>query len=123
MPWLKAGEQSVAQGRSRLSSSLVVLQLAFSVVLLTGAGLASRSAAMMQVDIGFESRNLLLARISTAGSVRSRDAHLALIDQVRERFTRIPGAQSVRTFGTGRRSQCVHSGRRHRPRVRLCRWT
>src|SRR6185369_704184 len=50
LPWLKAGEQSVAPGRSRLSSALVILQLAFSVVLLTGAGLASRSAAMMQVD-------------------------------------------------------------------------
>ena len=98
LAWLKAGEQSVAQGRSRLSSSLVVLQLAFSVVLLTGAGLASRSAAMMQVDLGFESRNLLLVRISTAGSVRSREAHLTLIDQIRERFTRIPGAQSVSYF-------------------------
>ena len=38
LPWLKAGEQSVAPGRSRLSSALVILQLAFSVVLLTGAG-------------------------------------------------------------------------------------
>jgi predicted permease len=98
LPWLKAGEQSVAQGRSRLSSALVILQLAFSVVLLTSAGLASRSAAMMQVDVGFESRNLLLARTNTAGSVRSRDAHLALVDQVRERFTRIPGVQSVSYF-------------------------
>jgi predicted permease len=100
LPWMKAGEQSVAQGRSRLSSTLVIVQLAFSVVLLTGAGLASRSAAMMQVDIGFESRNLLLVRLSTAGSVRSREAHLALIDQVRERFTRIPGVQSVSYFRT-----------------------
>ena len=38
LPWLKAGEHSVAQGRSRLSGALVVLQLAFSVVLLTIAG-------------------------------------------------------------------------------------
>ena len=98
LPWLKAGEQSVAPGRSRLSSALVILQLAFSVVLLTGAGLASRSAAMMQVDIGFESRNLLLLKISTSGSARTRDAHLALIDQVRDRFTRIPGVQSVSYF-------------------------
>jgi predicted permease len=98
LPWLRAGEQSVAQGRSRLSSALVVLQLAFSVVLLTGAGLASRSAAMMLVDVGFESRNLLLTRISTAGSVRSRDAHLDLIDQVWERLARIPGVQSVSYF-------------------------
>jgi predicted permease len=95
LPWLKAGEQSVAPGRSRLSSALVVLQLAFSVVLLTGAGLAHRSAALMQVEVGFESRNLLLVRISTAGSARSREAHLTLIDQVRERFMATPGVHSV----------------------------
>ena len=53
---------------------------------------------MMTVDLGFESRNLLVVRISTAGSARTRDAHLALIDQVRERFTRIPGVQSVSYF-------------------------
>jgi putative ABC transport system permease protein len=98
LPWLKAGEQSVAPGRSRLSSALVVLQLALSVVLLTGAGLASRSAAMMQVDVGFDSRNLLIVRINTAGSARSRDAHLALLDQVRERITRIPDVRSVSHF-------------------------
>jgi macrolide transport system ATP-binding/permease protein len=103
LPWLKAGEQSVAPGRSRLSSALVILQLAFSVVLLTGAGLASRSATMMQVDLGFESRNLLLVRVSTAGSARTRDAHLAVLDQVREGLARIPGVQSVSYVGFGSR--------------------
>ena len=43
LPWLKAGEHSVVQGRSRLSSGLVVLQLASWVLLLVGAGLAYRS--------------------------------------------------------------------------------
>jgi predicted permease len=95
LPWLKAGEQSVAQGRSRLSNVLVVLQLAFSVVLLTGAGLASRSAAMMRVDVGFESSNILIVRINTAGSARSRDAYLSLTNQVRERFASIPGVRSA----------------------------
>jgi putative ABC transport system permease protein len=99
LPWLKAGEQSVAQGRSRLSSMLVVLQLAFSVVLLTAAGLATRSASMMTVDLGFESRTLLVARISTAGAARTSEGHRAVIEQVRERFSRIPGVQSVSYFG------------------------
>src|SRR6185436_3458715 len=43
LPHLKAGEQSVARGRSNTSRVLVVLQLAFSVLLLTSAGLAYRS--------------------------------------------------------------------------------
>ena len=99
LPWLKAGEQSVAQGRSRLSSTLVVLQLAFSVLLLTAAGLASRSASMMTVDLGFESRNMLVARISTAGTARTSEGHRAVIEQVREHFTRIPGVQWATYFG------------------------
>ena len=99
LPWLKAGEQSVAQGRSRVSSTLVVLQLAFSVLLLSAAGLASRSASMMTVNLGFESRNLLVARVSTAGAARTSDGHRDVIEQVRERFMRIPGVQSVSYFG------------------------
>ncbi|HKH73145.1 MAG TPA: ADOP family duplicated permease [Vicinamibacterales bacterium] len=98
LPWLKAGEQSVARGRSRVSSALVVMQLAFSVVLLTGAGLASRSASMMTVDLGFETKDMLVVRVSTAASARTRDAHLSIVDQIRERLTRIPGAQSVSYF-------------------------
>jgi hypothetical protein len=39
-PALKAGEPGVVQGRNWVSSVLVVTQLAFSVVLLTSAGLA-----------------------------------------------------------------------------------
>ena len=87
----------------------MVLQLAFSVVLLTAAGLASRSASMMTVDLGFESRNLLVVRISTAGSARTRDAHLAVIEQVRERFTRIPGVQSVSYFRIPGRAEPVRT--------------
>ena len=85
--------------RSRLSSTLVVLQLAFSVLLLSAAGLASRSASMMTVDLGFESRNLLVARVSTAGAARTSDGHRDLIEQVGERFTRIPGVQSASYVG------------------------
>ena len=43
-PLLKAGEQGVVQGHSTISNVLVVLQLAFSVLLLTTAGLAFRIA-------------------------------------------------------------------------------
>ena len=76
-----------------------MLQLAFSVVLLSAAGLASRSASMMTVDLGFESRNLLVVRVSTAGAARTSDGHREVIEQVRERFMRIPGVQSVSYFG------------------------
>jgi predicted permease len=95
LPWLKSGEHSVAQGRSRLSNGLVVLQLAFSVVLLTSAGLAYRSTSLMTMDVGFDSRDVLLVGIATQGSVTTRETHLDLIDRVRERLARLPTVQSV----------------------------
>jgi len=95
LPWLKAGEHSVASGRSRLSNALVVLQLAFSVVLLTLAGLATRSASLMMVDLGFDPNNLLLVRVSTVDSATTRETNLILGDRVKERLRSVPGVQQV----------------------------
>jgi putative ABC transport system permease protein len=95
LPWLKAGEHSVAPGRSRLSNGLVVLQLAFSVVLLTLAGLATRSVSLMTVDLGFDSQNLLLLTARITGSVTTRESSLALIDRIQERLQVIPGVHRV----------------------------
>jgi predicted permease len=95
LPWLKAGEHGVAAGRSRLSNALVVLQLAFSVVLLTLAGLATRSASLMMVDLGFDANNLLLLRVSTTDSATTREANLVLGDRVQERLRSVPGVQQV----------------------------
>jgi hypothetical protein len=95
LPWLKAGEHGVAQGRSRLSGGLVALQMAFSVVLLTSAGLAYRSTSLMKVDVGFNSHNLLLVGVRTEGSVATREAHLTLVDHVRRRLARLPGVTDL----------------------------
>jgi putative ABC transport system permease protein len=95
LPWLKSGEHSVAVGRSRLSSGLVVLQLAFSVVLLTVAGLATRSAGLMTVDLGFDSKDLLLLTVRTTGTAATRETNLVLVDQIRQRLRSIPGVQQV----------------------------
>ena len=98
LPWLKSGEHSVAAGRSRLSSALVVLQLAFSVVLLTVAGLATRSASLMMVDLGFDSKDLLLLTLRTGGAATTRDTSLVLTDRIQERLRAIPGVQFVSYF-------------------------
>jgi predicted permease len=96
LPWLKAGEQGVVQGQSRLSGGLVVVQLAFSVLLLTSAGLAYRSLFLMDThDPGFNRRNLLLVTVNTAGSVQTADAHAALLDRLRERLQELPAVQHV----------------------------
>jgi predicted permease len=97
LPWLKSGELGVVAGRSRLSSLLVIAQLAFSVVLLAGTGLAYRSLSMIDRpnDLGFNKDKLLLVGINTAESAGSRESNAILLDRFRERLSSIPGIESV----------------------------
>ena len=85
LPFLKVGEQALVASRSKLSGGLVVLQLAFSVLLLTSAGLAYRSFTLANgTDVGFDTHNILMATVNTAGSATSPDANLALIETLRD---------------------------------------
>ena len=55
---------SAGGGSTRLRSGLVVLQVALSAILLIGAGLLLRSfASLSDVDVGFETDNLLTAEV------------------------------------------------------------
>jgi predicted permease len=109
LPWLKAGEHSVASGRSRLSNALVVVQLAFSVVLLTLAGLGTRSASLMMVDVGFDSKNLLLLTVRTTSSATTRETNLVLLDRIRERLRSIPGVRQVSYVRTSPSTEMVRT--------------
>jgi len=94
LPSLRAGEPGVAQGRSRLSNVLVVMQLAFSVLLLTSAGLAYRSLSLLDGGHpGFDADNLLLvtvragragASVAAESSPADRDAGFAQLERMRE---------------------------------------
>ena len=96
LPFLKAGEQALVASRSKLSGGLVVLQLAFSVLLLTSAGLAHRSFTVANgTDVGFDTHNILMATVNTAGSASSPDANLALIETLRTRLAHMPQVESV----------------------------
>ena len=103
LPFLKVGEQSVVQARSRLSRGLVVLQVAFSVVLLTTAGLAHRSLSLQDsADVGFDTRNLLLATVNTSASATDTDGNRALVEALSEPLERLPGVESASNV-SGRR--------------------
>ncbi|HEY7059183.1 MAG TPA: ADOP family duplicated permease [Vicinamibacterales bacterium] len=94
LPFLKAGEQSVVQGRSRIANALVVVQLAFAVLLLAGAGLAYRSLALVQaLDLGFNKTGLLLVTIDSQGVPEALRS--TLVDRMRERLTTVPGVNAV----------------------------
>ena len=96
LPPLKAGEQSVIQGRSKLTRALVVVQLAFSVLLVTCAGLASRSLVLVAgAEAGFDTRGLLLVTVNTAGSATNAAGHAALLETLRSRLSSVPGLLQV----------------------------
>ena len=94
LPFLKIGEQSVVQARTRLSRGLVVLQLAFSVLLLTTAGLAQRSLSLQDsADVGFDTSNLLLATVNTSASAADATSNRVVVEALRERLARLPGIE------------------------------
>lgn len=96
LSWLKAGEHGIVQRRSKLSGGLVIVQLAFSVLLLTSAGVAYRSLLRMAtIDVGFDPRNLLFVTVNTAGSATSADTNAALLERLRESLRRVPGVDDV----------------------------
>jgi putative ABC transport system permease protein len=96
LPFLKLGEQGVVQGKSRISRALVILQLAFSVLLLTSAGLAYRSVSFEdEFNLGFDSHNILSATVNTAGSAHDPASDDALLESLRARLRQLPGIEAT----------------------------
>jgi predicted permease len=96
LPFLKLGAQGVVPGRSKLSRALVVLQLAFSVLLLASAGLAYRSVSFADgLNLGFDSGNILLATVNTAGTTHDGAADDMLLDSLRARLESLPGVEAA----------------------------
>ena len=94
LPFLKAGEQGVVQGRSRVAAALVVLQLAFAVLLLAGAGLAYRSLSLVEaLDLGFNKAGLLLVTLDTQAVPEGLRS--GLIDRMRDRLAAVPSVDGV----------------------------
>ena len=62
---LKEGAAVSARGSGRLRAGLVVAEIAAAVMLLVGAGLLARTfAELRRVDVGFDTSNLLVMRIT-----------------------------------------------------------
>ncbi len=96
LPWLKTGEHGIAAGRSALANLLAGAQLALCVVLLTGAGLASRSLYLIGTgDLGFAKDHLLLANLNTAGAAQDERQNVALLERLRQRVRGLPGVTAA----------------------------
>jgi predicted permease len=96
-PALKdSARSSSAASRSLLSRSLIVVQVALSLLLLIGAGLFLRTLINLQrVEPGFNTRNLLLFGVEP-GLIGYKDERLVqLYKQLTERLEAVPGVQAV----------------------------
>ena len=93
----QGGIRSLGAGsRSALAKTLMVVQVALSLVLLVGAGLFIRTLRNLQnVDIGFNRERLLLFNLNAASNGATAPQALALSERIRERIAALPGVRRV----------------------------
>ena len=94
---LKEGSEAFAGGRSqsRLRNGLIVAQVAFALLLLTGAGLAMRSLQnITPTRLGFDSENLVVAPLELERQY-DRARSQEFYRQLDERTRALPGVRSV----------------------------
>ncbi len=100
---LKEGGAALGESRGlgRLRGMLVVLQAAFAVILLAGAGLMVSSIQKLQhVNLGFEPARKVKVQVLFPDGYRfSWEERLRLFEDMGERLRKIPGVRNV-AFGT-----------------------
>jgi putative ABC transport system permease protein len=100
---IRAGSRSVGARHARwLRSSLVVIEIAASIVLLVGAALLGRSLlALIDTDLGVNTENVIAAQLDMAlGRNLDVDRQAAIADDLLQRISAIPTVRAA-GFGTG----------------------
>lgn len=102
-PALKDGGAALGEGRglARLRGGFVVLQAAFAVILLTGAGLMVKTFQnLQQVDLGFDPTNRVKVQISVPAEFprNNWEPWGARMRQIQAQLERVPGVRAV-SFG------------------------
>ncbi len=92
----ESGSSTGSIRKSRLSSVLVVTQIALSLLLLVCSGLFIKSfRAAQQTDPGFNPRNVLVASYNLFPAGYTRDTGVEFHRQVLERIKQVPGVVSA----------------------------
>jgi predicted permease len=87
---------SAGQGSRRLNSSLVVVQLALSLVLLIGAGLVLKSFQnLMRVEPGFQADKLLTMIVPVSKTKGSQEQQLAFYKTLIDDLRTVPGVNNA----------------------------
>ena len=113
---LRSGARGTVGGAGqRLRSALVVAEVALAVVLVVGAGLATKSfARLLSVDPGFRPSNVLAVTMSVPSRYTSIDAmrnyYLSVLDAIRA----VPGVQAA---GSIRDLPLLGTGEMARPEI------
>ncbi len=96
---LKQGARGSTEGGARggFRSALVILELAFALVLLGGAGLLARSFMQLtHVDPGFNPENATVLRLSLPEKKYAKpEQQAAFVDSLVERLQALPGVQAT----------------------------
>ena len=93
----QGGSRTLSGGnRSRLAKTLLIVQVALSLVLLVGAGLFVRTLRNLQsVDVGIKRERLLLFELTAWSSGTDHAGQVTLHQRVLERIGAIPGVRSA----------------------------
>ena len=95
------GPSQVGTPKNRLRGSLVMAQLALSLILLAAAGvLTANVQRIARREIGPNDDDVVQARVELLGN-RSREQMAAEVSALVQRFGVIPGARAASAYGTG----------------------
>ena len=101
---LKISGKGVIGGfrRGKLRSTLVIVEVALSLTLLTGAGLLMRNFVRLQTtDLGFDPNNIVVARLPLPrGQYTTAAAKQRFFDTVLSRFQALPGVVAATETST-----------------------
>jgi predicted permease len=96
----EAGAAGETRSRRLFGQTLVVAQVALSMVLLTAAGLfAAHLSNLRNVDVGFRRDSVLLVTLNPQGSGYNRDQLTRLYQDLLARLHAIPGVRSATLSG------------------------
>jgi predicted permease len=96
--WLAGGGKRATGNlrRQRLQRGLVVAQIAVSVVLLTGAGLLTRTMLQLsEVDTGLQPENVLTMEVPPSSYGQNNAVTVARYEEMRNQISALPGVKDV----------------------------
>ena len=93
---MQRNSRTLTGSHTFLGKSLLVLQIAVSLVLLIGAGLLLRTVEnLRQVDVGFNPRNLVVFRVNPQLNRYDSPRVASLFERMVQRLEAVPGVDSV----------------------------